>query len=204
MGRELLTLAITHNVRDNSYSVICFDYNKEEFIPLELSQNDIEGKGGIYFDIGAITEVEALREKPIIYPVGEKRIIKMLSKQEMKGLLDRKRMNIERFYQFQAKERYSIVKVNRVVALTVKDTRVGVLPIITFKSDGVEKKNVYINDYKWVQYVRALVQQEKLDEIKKYEQILRDNDSKKEIFLIMNKPINQKGKLPYIVGIHYL
>lgn len=204
MGRELLTLAITHKVIQDNYSVICFDFNKDQIIPLELNRTDIEGKKGIYFDIGAVTEVEGLREGEINYPVGEKKLVRYLSREEIKAVLNRKRINIERFYRFQENNRYSIIKGSKIIGLGIQSmANSEILPTVSFMSDGISKKNVYINDYRWVQFIRNTSEVNRVEALKQYETFLRKNE--KEIFFIMNKTKWRNGtEFVYILGMHYL
>lgn len=204
MGRELLTLAITHKLIEDNYAVICFDFNKDQIIPLELNKTDIEGKNGIYFDIGAVTELEGLREAEINYPVGEKKLIRYLSREEIKAVLNRKRINIERFYRFQEKHHYSIIKGSKITGLGIQDRgNDKILPTVSFIADGISKKGVYINDYRWVQFVRNIPESSRVEALKQYEDFLRRNE--KELFFIMNKTKLRNGtEFVYILGMHYL
>ncbi|MBE6023500.1 MAG: hypothetical protein E7231_09735 [Cellulosilyticum sp.] len=204
MGRELLTLAITHKVIQDNYSVICFDFNKDQIIPLELNRTDIEGRKGIYFDIGAVTVLEGLREAEINYPVGEKKLHKYLSREEIKAVLNRKRINVERFYRFQENNHYSIIKGSKITGIGIQSIANGeILPTVSFMSDGISKKNVYINDYRWVQFIRNIPEANRVEVLKQYETFLRKNE--KEIFFIMNKTRRSNGaEFVYILGMHYL
>lgn len=202
MGRRLLTLAIALNAKNQSYDVICYDLHKERLIPLELEKTDIQGKNGIYFDIAAITEVEALRENEIIYPVGSKKIVERYSRKQLKQLFEKLYVNIERFIKSKEVNPYSIIKVSQITELGKKNSsNYGILPTISFYANGVIQKGILVNDYRWINYVRAIGEKSS-KRLAEYKTLLNKKDQ--QVYLIMRRAEGAKEVKIYVVGIHYL
>lgn len=184
---------MSYNTKTQRYELLCHDMLRERVVPLDLSINDLQGEKMIYFDIGSITEVEELREGELIYPVGYKRIIEAINRQDLKKTLLKKIVNIESFSTNKKIHPYSIIKVDYLNDLKINDK--GNL-LMSFYSNGKSSRYL-VKDYRWLAYKGQLEENEEL--LKECISLLKNDE--REIFLVMHRGEND---FVSIVGVHYL
>ncbi|WP_088103005.1 hypothetical protein [Halalkalibacter urbisdiaboli] len=195
MSRKLLTLAISQSGEDEFF-VICYDELKCRLVSIELHRDEIIKHDNVYFDIGAVTEVENLREGDFVYPVGARSITHRYSRQQLKDFFDREAVNIEAFKINRNVEKFSIIKITSVHELYVRTGKLR----MKFWSNGV-RNDYIIKDVRWVSYVeRHLMKNSLLERLDDYKNLV--NNKQKSTFAILYK--YEKYNVEWIAGLHWL
>jgi hypothetical protein len=195
MGRDLLTLAISQN-NHLDYILICHDQLKSRLLSIELHRNEIESNGVIYFDLGAITEVEDLREVDISYPVGEKKLKGRFSREQLKKFFEREKVNIEAFKLNKNIEKYSIIKISSIEDFYIKNHKLR----LKFWTSGV-RNDYLIKDDRWVTYYQNNRTNSELEKkFNNYKKLF--NHKQKSAFAILYK--FQEYDAVWIAGLHLL
>lgn len=198
MPRKLLTLAITQK-KNQDYLVICYDYLRYRLISLDLEREDIEKNGEVFFDIGAETEVEELREERLIYPVGYRKIIRQLTRSELQSFLEKQSINIESFCNNSKIEKYSIITVKAVTNLRLDPSN---KLRMKFWSSGVSN-DFLVKDFRWLTYIHYLKDPESIKyKIKEYERLFKSDN--KTLYVILFRYEGEKYNAIWIAGLHYL
>ncbi|MED4057763.1 hypothetical protein P4654_27105 [Niallia taxi] len=195
MGRDLLTLAISQN-NNNGYILICHDHLKSRLFSIELYRNEIESNGDIYFDLGAVTEVEDLREVDTPYPVGVKNLKSRFTREQLKEFFEREKVNIEAFKLNKNIENYAIVKISSIEDFYVKDHKLR----LKFWTSGV-RNDYLVKDERWVSYYRNnSTNNEFTKKLTNYKYLF--NQKQKFAFAILYK--FQDYDAVWIAGLHLL
>lgn len=195
MARKLLTLAISKNTNQD-YIVICYDFFKFHLVSIELSKAEIVTGNQVFFDIGAVTEVEELREGTSTYPVGNKKVVERYSRKKLKEFFEKEKVNIEAFQNNRLVENYSIIKISAINNIYLKDNKLR----MKFWTNGVPR-DLVIRDYRWLTYIQNQLKQNNcLEQLMQYRDLF--NSPKKTTFAILYKL--RESQAVWIAGLHLL
>ncbi|WP_227939027.1 hypothetical protein [Alkalihalobacillus deserti] len=195
MSRKLLTLAISQSGEDE-FVIICYDELKCRLISIELHREEIFKGEIVYFDIGAVTEVETLREGDFVYPVGTKSIVQRYTRNQLSKFFDRETVNIEAFKINRNVEKFSIIKITSVQEIYVNREKLR----IKFWANGV-RNDYLIKDVRWGSYIlHHLIKDTLPDRLTEYKNLINSKD--KSTFAILYK--YEKYNVEWIAGLHWL